>query len=695
MRISGPPAILAQRQMSDISALSTPRKPSSATYEAEKADAKQTIGKIDIDIAVVVAKITAIDTEIAENRAKITPLVDIVRNAHQQAQYDYYHGQLTALQTYRTQLANDKAALSTRRQTQEDIILALAKKLSPRKPTSMVDEKLDPFWFEIKTVDVDAGDVLRLPSSSWWNNQAIGREIYVRKCYRQLLALIDTDIVQSLNQPVTQPVMITGTPGIGKSMFGYWLVAVYLQRPDVGKVIYAYCVNETAVYYHLDPSSPHIFSGVSATINDDLDRRDVVLIIDGILPPTASHQCRIIFVTSPKRELINKFVKVHPSAKRLYMPIWDWDEIKRCRQLQVFVKLDEQKVQQFFRVWGGIPRFVLAGFTNAVRNFEDVLSRSSPQDLITSVGAVASKPDVSDRLAMMHVIDDTFENIEIRLTEYAQSCILNLLLQSYQQDQNLMVLTAQPNTATAALFGYVYEQVMHRRINRGATTRIRSLNAADPRTVYNIFIPARSMHRFDSSSSITKIPPNVYAIPTQSNLAVIDSIYFPKVFFQSTTALHHPIKGASLKKLLELVGLAASNAGDPAVILSTATDPTKATPSSAITAVDTLTPSPSKRHGEQPDTTQSEKKAKTEHSSSSSAAVTPLLPDFSASFNLVFVVPPHHFHEFTAQKYITTDKTDYVQVPPEFKDVKQWVMELTSTVADIGTTDAITHSAAG
>jgi len=41
------------------------------------------------------------------------------------------------------------------------------------------------------------------------------------------------------------------------------------------------------------------------------------------------------------------------------MPRWNYDEIELCRRM-LFEKLDQSLVQELFRRWGGIPRFVLS-----------------------------------------------------------------------------------------------------------------------------------------------------------------------------------------------------------------------------------------------------------------------------------------------------------------------------------------------
>lgn len=507
-----------------------------------------------------------------------------------------------------------------------DSLLPLAKGL----PTlTKIEPRLDTFLQDMKTVKLN-DTVCRLPHSQWWNNKKNGQEIFVRKCFHRIFEKIE-EKVQS-----NAPVLVTGSPGIGKSVFGHWMVAKFLQRGNC-KIIYGCNVNNKEVYYHIEPHAEHISVGGPESIEEELDRPEVILILDAIPPPTfQSSEAWIILITSPNRDIWKRAEK-ESELRRLYMPIWSLDDISRCaRFLQRFQGISREVYVSHYEKWGGMIRYVLqkAKLESEEHGYEGLISESDENDVVRSILEARSKPGVSDRLALLHVTDNNFSRVEVRLTAYTQKLIFDRMLSNDIFAQERLINTGVRSGATARIVGYHFEELMHRKIIKGMTTRCRLLDPPLPDDVdneadYVATIPGREKHIFDT---VRDIPGNVYGVPLAHNFPVIDGLYLPHFFFQSTVADRHPINGPQLKKLLDAVKTRAKKNRDEVC---------------------------------------------------SNISITSRTSNLAASLgdiNFVWVVPRNRFSTFQAQKFQTFDKKPY-QDQHKFSGFKQWVMQLQSDVS--------------
>ena len=76
------------------------------------------------------------------------------------------------------------------------------------------------FWRALPRAIEDGDSCLTLTDDTWlMGDAARGNRIYIRSCYRELKVCIDALVAGG-----TRRVVITGTPGIGKSCYAfYWL----------------------------------------------------------------------------------------------------------------------------------------------------------------------------------------------------------------------------------------------------------------------------------------------------------------------------------------------------------------------------------------------------------------------------------------------------------------------------------------
>ncbi|CAG8550486.1 12247_t:CDS:2 [Funneliformis mosseae] len=94
-------------------------------------------------------------------------------------------------------------------------------------------------------------------------------------------------------------------------------------------------------------------------------------LVDGKYPMKC--KAKTILATSSQRKDYQNFEN-WIGTKKLYMPVWIWDEISACISKStfndltgnsnipckvLFPKVDDKKVKELFKIWEGVPQIVL------------------------------------------------------------------------------------------------------------------------------------------------------------------------------------------------------------------------------------------------------------------------------------------------------------------------------------------------
>ena len=277
--------------------------------------------------------------------------------------------------------------------------------------------------------------------------------VYIRPCYEKLYDKINQNLL------IGEKCVVTGTPGIGKSMFGYYAMHRLLDQGIT--VIYIYM--GWACCHLYVPQSPSklvmetlarldipvaettdgerwlgrfIPEGIATLVEDSMALYsalveligDVVVIVD---PPRVwgadlfkNPKCGLLMVTSPTPERTTA-VKSEGDAFTLYMPLWSSDEIKnlvRARKNGVDLT-EEEKMQLELRElrFGSIPRYIaqvkhdhsqmLAIGDNETKNIIKALSSTKMYEITNPMSV---NPDISGRIIHIEVVNDQLDSFRKR-----------------------------------------------------------------------------------------------------------------------------------------------------------------------------------------------------------------------------------------------------------------------------------------
>ncbi len=238
-------------------------------------------------------------------------------------------------------------------------------------------------------------------------------KLFVRKAYTDLDKIIESIYDSRKQYPYcTKKVIITGTPGVGNTMF--MLYQMYLAKRRCRNVVLKVGENKMWVF----ASTPYV------SVSDDQDFALSLLNRDSTMfffDPHLSHaELKIIGVaftimfasTNPwNHRIFKKLPRV-----TLYMPIWTLDELQRCHSL-CYPTLSAENIEKGFKLWGGSARCVLSlSFKTSEENLRRFLGSDDLETVIDDMESVHmnSKPfDKNQWLVHISIKNDNYKKRRI------------------------------------------------------------------------------------------------------------------------------------------------------------------------------------------------------------------------------------------------------------------------------------------
>ena len=205
------------------------------------------------------------------------------------------------------------------------------------------------FYDDIKNAKLsEDGRVLRFPNGlSPGGFIRFPAEIYIRKTDEDLYA-----VIKKKRDGGATHFVVTGTEGIGKSIFALYCMWRYLNEEESDFVY------ETSAYLLDRYSSGSVESGDTSILSPGLP---YFVDIFQVKLPQAMNNNRpkfIIIFSDPNRERYKAFLKI-PGSQQYVMPIWTEEEIFHAHTaITEFKKIPLSTIKEQLRFYGPIPRYV-------------------------------------------------------------------------------------------------------------------------------------------------------------------------------------------------------------------------------------------------------------------------------------------------------------------------------------------------
>ena len=359
--------------------------------------------------------------------------------------------------------------------------------------------------------------------------------LYIRESYRTIASRINPDINKAI---------VTGTPGIGKSLFLFYLLWKLVQERK--RVLFIY--HPFNIYYDSEGNVFWFASGHLPYDNDKSFWNDTLWCLfdakgkdESCLNKFPYGSCTFVVSTSPRRELLNDFKKP-PQPQIFYMPLWTEPELENISSC--FPSAIDWHTR--FEILGGIPRHVLESTdVHPTALLETACKQCDLKDCIKSIGmnsTITDKSKVVHSLVHMTSVSPFTESSVC----YASDAALNVIIRNKGNEAKRkmrdLLDSCEGNPLTAALCGYVFESYAIELLEQGGVFKCRELVHA------NTKIKPRDTEQHIPPSMKTVVdkvepdqPHHQLHVPKTANYAAIDAWIPGLGAFQMTVGKRHDI----------------------------------------------------------------------------------------------------------------------------------------------------------
>lgn len=367
------------------------------------------------------------------------------------------------------------------------------------------------------------------------------KKLFVRTCYVDLFLLIEEILKTKDNSGDLSSAIVYGTPGIGKSFLGFFILVILAQRG--ASVVYEHGPTKTSYYF----TPEEVREGDSDCFRREIKNPENYYVVDSFKAAVAG--AKTILLTSPYKDHWKELNK--ESGTFLYMPPWSKAEMLKCHKL-AYSDVAENVVIENFARWGGVARYVLKHATNESKQKEldDAISNCDPDMIRKSVGTEFAKEDITHRI--VHIFpDSTYKKVIHDLaSSYVRERVTLRLFQEFRRDLEIFLASSSGLRALGALRGYLFEDYAHLKLCAGGIFKIRKLGTNDVADLPIVKSEPKEYHNIEEAENPQ---PGFFYFPKVTNFESVDSYAHPNRLFQVTVAEKHSVKQVGLHRILEIM----------------------------------------------------------------------------------------------------------------------------------------------
>jgi hypothetical protein len=222
------------------------------------------------------------------------------------------------------------------------------------------------------------------------------QKLFVRKCYLDCFNLILKKISQK-----RKFFGISGTPGIGKSLFFVYILFRILKDKSWKPLRIVYHQQNTFLLFDLKNFTVTDITQHESTSH--IRENDTLYIIDGQKStPLLVCACTTIFISSPRSDDYKSYLK-QKKAKEWCFPTWAIDELLSCKQ-QCYSTLPDVSFKERYSIYGGVARFVFAEGQTMPDKMDKVLADVNAVACVKNIGSPSDL--YQDFHTLLHMLVD-------------------------------------------------------------------------------------------------------------------------------------------------------------------------------------------------------------------------------------------------------------------------------------------------
>lgn len=293
--------------------------------------------------------------------------------------------------------------------------------------------------------------------------------LYVRASYRE----IATAAVLKPNVEERRYVVITGTPGVGKSVFLYYIFWHLMEHQQ--RVLFL--TKEPSIYF--DGNAMSQCSLLPSSGNHDFWNSNLWVLVDSrdptIIPGIPIDYCSVILVTTPRNDFIGEFKKLIPTPPVFYMPLWSRAELQTIAP-QYPLSIDWV---HRFEVLGGVPRLVLQIIDSPPETvLLNACAECSVEQCINAVN-IDSEVTNKTKIAQTLIHIQSVSPFTAKTNQYASDVALRTIARNKWTTDRIkmqsLLSSCSANTLAGSLCGYIFEPFAIEKLEAGGRFTCREL----------------------------------------------------------------------------------------------------------------------------------------------------------------------------------------------------------------------------
>ncbi|KAG4039357.1 hypothetical protein PC123_g25092 [Phytophthora cactorum] len=411
------------------------------------------------------------------------------------------------------------------------------------------DHCSDPFFSQFPTAD-ERGGWLEFPALLPLTEC---QQLYIRSSYKSIAA----QALSKMDPNRRKYAVITGTPGIGKSVFVYYVL--WLLIKDKNRVL----LFDSNGLFYFDGSTMLNCVSLPNKFNEQFWAPGLWCLVDSLDPTSIAElpyrRCSILLASTPRRDCIGEFMKLVPTPDVFYMPLWTTEELATIAPMYPHAAA---AWQNRFECLGGVPRLVLQDIETDPQAWLMSACNSCSLDdcimLVSIYSEINSKTKIAQILIHIHSQEPYREYKVVYASDLAMQLIVRTKWRLDRAKLQSLLGSSDGNPLAQSLCGYIFELYSMDLLEQGGTFVYRKLLSEKSKRKRGtpadgtIDIPRSSQPRQIAERVEVGQLANQLYVPRTSNYAAIDAWMPHFGGFQITVGKKHDIKGGAADDLAKL-----------------------------------------------------------------------------------------------------------------------------------------------
>ncbi|EKX50908.1 hypothetical protein GUITHDRAFT_103492 [Guillardia theta CCMP2712] len=382
-------------------------------------------------------------------------------------------------------------------------------------------------------------------------NEIFGNQLFLRDCYFEMKQLIAEYFRLDTEKPKNGQVILTGSPGIGKSCFAYFFLLQLLGSDE--EVVY----QVGAEYWYFDGAEWSRFRDVTVFAPFLITFRGWYIcdLYEGQGNYVLEDSLRTIILAPPKlrgfKDILNN------GAGRYFLPTWTDEE------MSIFIKMqggrvNEEEAKNVVEDWGNVPRNVIM---RPLETLEQAIQTITSMSSLNKKMIAAGNEDLGSPSRLIHLVPSSdYTTISARACSQkaAEKIFARLVRKDWDALIRMVFICSDSGWDWGA--GLVFECLAHEVLKKGGRYRLRSLGSGEDdegaREVISLDVKKSQAYFEVSRTGLKewKIMENTYCKPKALNFPCMSALLLSDqevlYMFQMTRTEQYPIKLGPLREML-------------------------------------------------------------------------------------------------------------------------------------------------